>query len=460
MNRMFFETFLMISEGRTIFLIGLLLAVFFVLHLLVKKQVDFSKRVIIAMFFGLALGVVIQIMSGFSDDPSAIKYVSEATAWYGLFGNGFLSLLRMLVVPLVIISIIHVIIDMDEGAKMGKLVRNTLIVTMVMVAISAFIGLMLGMIFQVGKGIQVEQADAQIKEITSLVNTLRQLIPENPVKAMVDLNVIGLVIFSMIVGICAKRMHQWKPEPIEPFYAWIESLHQIIICVADNIIELLPYGVVALLANTIALRGIGSILEMGVFILVLYLAIIVMFLIQLVQLMVFGVNPIHYLRKGIRVMVMAFTSRSSVGTLPLTIDTLTKRMGVNAGTAGFVASFGTTAGMQGCAGVFPALLIVFVSNVHGTPIDLTLILMAILVISLGSLGIAGIPGTATMAASVTFSGMGMAGEFATISPILAIDPIIDMGRTLVNVTGSMVNTISVDKMMGTFDQQEYENQKN
>lgn len=455
MNQVFFESFLMISEARTVLLILILFALFFVLHLLAKKQVDFSVRVIIAMLLGLGLGLVIQFMSNFPDDPSTIKYISETTAWYGLFGNGFLSLLRMLVVPLVIISIIHVIIDMDEGAKMGKLVKTTLLVTLVMVAIAAFVGLMLGIVFQVGKGIQVSQADAEIKEVSSIVTTLKQLIPENPVKAMVDLNVIGLVIFSMIVGICAKRMHQWKPEPIEPFYRWIESLHQIIICVADSIIELLPYGVVALLANTIALRGVASIMEMGVFILVLYLAIIVMFIIQLIQLLLFGINPVPYLKKGIRVMVMAFTSRSSVGTLPLTIDALTKKMGVNAGTAGFVASFGTTAGMQGCAGVFPALLVVFVSNVHGTPIDVTLILMAILVISLGSLGIAGIPGTATMAASVTFSGMGMEGEFVTISPILAIDPVIDMGRTLLNVTGSMVNTITVDKVMGTFDQDAY-----
>ena len=456
MNRTFFETFLMISDIKTVILLAVLFLFFYFEYFLAKKNKSFSFRVMAAMGLGLALGVGIQLISGSPKDPESITYIAETTAWYGLFGNGFLALLRMLVVPLVVVSIIHVIINMDEDAKIGKLVRNTLVVTMFMVAVSAVLGLSLGMLFHVGSGMHISEGTAEIKEISSIVSTMTKLIPDNPVKAMVDLNVIGLVIFATIIGIGAKRMYDWKPEPIQPFYDFMEALHQVIICVADFIIELLPYGIIALLANTIALRGLHSILEVGVFILVLYLAVALMFVIQLVQLLVFGINPIPYLRKGIRVMVMAFTSRSSVGTLPLTIDTLTKQLGVHGSTAGFVASFGTTVGMQGCAGIFPALLVVFVSNVNGTPIDFTFLLMAILVISLGSLGIAGIPGTATMAASVTLSGMGMNQYFPLISPILAIDPIIDMGRTLVNVTGSMVNTITVDKMMGTFDQEKYD----
>lgn len=208
----------------------------------------------------------------------------------------------------------------------------------------------------------------------------------------------------------------------------------------------------ALLANTIAQRGLSSILDVGKFIIALYLAVAIQFVIQLILLAVHGLNPVTYMKKSFATMLMAFTSRSSVGCLPMTIETLTKKLGVDEGTASFVAGFGTTAGMQGCAGVFPSLLIIYVCNVTGTPIDITMIVMTIIVVTIGSLGIAGIPGTATMAASVGLSGVGMASQFAMVSPILAIDPIIDMPRTMLNVTGSLTNALVVDKHMGTLDE--------
>lgn len=139
----------------------------------------------------------------------------------------------------------------------------------------------------------------------------------------------------------------------------------------------------------------------------------------------------------------------------MTIETLNKKLGVDEGTASFVAGFGTTAGMQGCAGVFPSLLIVYVCHVTGQPLDITMLVMTVIVVTIGSLGIAGIPGTATMAASVGLSGVGMASQFAMVSPILAIDPIIDMPRTLLNVTGSLTNALVVDKHMGTLDEKAY-----
>ena len=235
----------------------------------------------------------------------------------------------------------------------------------------------------------------------------------------------------------------------------INALHKIIISVAMSIIKLMPYAVIPLLANTIATHGLTSILEVGKFIAVLYLATACMYLLQLVALMAFRINPLPYLKKSLHVAFVALTSRSSIGTLPLTIDTLTNKLGVNYGTASFVASFGTTAGMQGCAGIFPALLVVFVCNMGGTPIDLTLLLMSVIVISIGSLGIAGIPGTATMAASVSLSGVGMASAFPLISPILAVDPFVDMGRTMLNVTGAMTNALMVDQSLGQLDHARY-----
>lgn len=451
MDNVFFKDFLLISDVRTIIFIGLLCGLFIIMNKLQKKKVDFSKRMLIGTGLGLLLGVVLQFVSGFSNNPMEIKFISETTTWYGLFGNGFIDLIRMLVVPLVMVSIIHVIINMKEGANIGKLTKNTIIVTMVMVVISVIVGLAVGMVLNVGAGMNIEGGTYEIKEVKTVVQTLRGLLPANPAQAMVDVNIIALVIISVFFGMGANRMKKKYFEVVKPFFDLINALHKIIMSIAMTIIKYMPYAVIPLLANTIAQRGMESILDVGIFIIALYVAVAIMFVIQLIALMIFGYNPMIYIKKAVSVMVLAFTSRSSVGTLPYTIKTLTDKMGVNDGTASFVAGFGTTAGMQGCAGVFPALLLVFVANVTGMPIDATFIGMSIIVVAIGSLGIAGIPGTATMAASVALSGVGMAGLFPLVSPILAIDPIIDMGRTLLNVTGALTNAMIVDKTLGQVD---------
>lgn len=455
MDSVFFKEFLMISDIKTIIFILVLFALFFGMKIVEKRKIAFSTRMIIATFIGLVLGVVIQAVSGFAKDPMEITFVVETTKWYSLFGNGFIDLIRMLVIPLIMVSIIHVIVNMKEGADIGALTKKTLTVTVIMVSISVIVGLSVGMLFKVGSTMTVEQGSAEIKEVKTIVDTLRGLIPSNPAKAMVDVNIIALVIISAFFGIGAKRMTKKYMDVVKPFIDLINALQKIIMSIAMTIIKWMPYAVIALLANTIAQRGIESIKEVGIFIIALYVAVIIMFIIQLIAISLFGINPIIYLKKGVAVMVLAFTSRSSVGCLPLTIETLVDKMGVNDGTASFVGGFGTTAGMQGCAGVFPALLLVFVCNVTGTPMDITFIVMALVVIVIGSFGIAGIPGTATMAASVALSGVGMASLFPTISPILAIDPIIDMGRTLLNVTGSMTNALIVDKSLGQLNMEHF-----
>ena len=456
-NSIFFTDFLMISDIKTIIFLIILFALFFVMKKIEKNKISFSKRMILSIVIGLILGIIIQAVSGFSDNPMDITFVSETTKWYSLFGNGFIDLIRMLVIPIIMVSIIHVIINMKEGANLAKLTKNTLIVTIVMVAISVIVGLGVGSIFKLGVGVSYTEGATEIKEVKTVIDTLRDLIPKNPAQAMVDVNIIALVIMAAFFGLGAKRMTKKYMDIVKPFIDLINALQKIIMSVAMTIIKLMPYAVIPLLANTIAQRGISSILEVAMFIVALYIAVIIMFVIQLIAIALFGINPIIYLKKGISVMVLAFTSRSSVGTLPLTIETLTNKMGVNDGTASFVAGFGTTAGMQGCAGIFPSLLLVYVYNANGLPIDVTFIAMALIVIVIGSFGIAGIPGTATMAASVTLSGMGQAGLFSTINPILAIDPIVDMGRTLLNVTGSMTNALIVDKTLGQLNMEDFKN---
>lgn len=459
MNSVFFKQFLMISDIKTIIFLIALVAIIMVINRLPKEKFNFSAKVMTATFIGLILGLVIQVVAGFPHDPMKLTFVRETTLWYSLLGGGFISLIRMLVIPLVMVSIIHVIINMKEDANLGSLVKRTLTISLAMVAISVAVGLVFGILFKVGKVDEatsvITEGGRQIREVKNIVDTLKALIPSNPVEAMVNLNIVGLVIFSSIVGVAAKRMSKKYMAIVKPFFDLINAFQKIIVSMAMSIIKWMPAAVVPLLANTIAQKGVHAIAEVGKFIVVLYLAVAVMFIVQMIAVAVFGMNPFTYVKKCTSLLLLAFTSRSSVGCLPVTISTLTNKLGVTESTASFVGSFGTTAGMQGCAGVFPALTIVFVTHMSGHSIDMTMFAMAVIVVAISSLGIAGIPGTATMAASVGLSGTGLAALFPLINPILAIDPIIDMPRTMLNVIGSVTNALMVDKSLGLINMDTY-----
>ncbi|MEG0135985.1 MAG: cation:dicarboxylase symporter family transporter, partial [Cetobacterium sp.] len=195
MNNVFFEQFLMVSEWKTVAFLGALVVILYLINMLPKKKFNFSAKVMIATVIGLILGLGIQYVAGFPTNPMDLKFVRETTLWYSLLGGGFISLIRMLVIPLVMVSIIHVIINMNEDAKLGALVKRSLVITLVMVAISVGVGLVLGNLFEVGKiaesGAQIvaDQGTGKMREVKNIVDTLKALIPSNPVEAMVKLNI-------------------------------------------------------------------------------------------------------------------------------------------------------------------------------------------------------------------------------------------------------------------------------
>lgn len=451
----FFQQFLMISSPMTIGILILFLILLGFVFYLQRQKTSFGTLVITGTILGAVLGFAVQIIAGFPNDPMKVVYIKESTKWFSLIGGGFIDLIRMLVIPLVFISIVHVILNMSQGANLKKLVSSTAAVALIMVAIAAIVGLVLGSVTHLGAGMNAEAGASKMREVKPVVDTLRALIPNNPVNAMATTNVIAVVVFGVIVGGVARLIKQTGTDSLAMVTKLFNELHLVISWVADFVIGLMPYGVLALLASTLAQKGFQAIADMGLFIILIYVGVAIMLVVQSLLLMMFGVSPIMYFRKAKAVLLLAFTSRSSMGVLPATVSALTGKLGVNPATANTVASFGTTAGMQGCAGVFPALCIVYISNVAGVPLDMTMYVMSVIVIALGSLGIAGIPGTATMAASVSLSGTGLGAYFGMISPVLAVDPIADMGRTMLNVSGSMTNAIVVDKLMGTFDKEAY-----
>ena len=455
MESTFLSEFLFITNIKTISFIAILVAIFVLVRKMEKKKVKFSTRMISAMGIGLVLGLFIQLVAGFPKDPSSIRWIEEVSKWYGLVGNGFMDLLKMLVVPLIFVSIIRVIINMKDGVNLGKLTSRSLTVLLGTTALAAIVGLVVGNLFNLGVGEVIITSNTDMREITSIVDTLRGLLPSNPVQAMAEGNIVAVVIFAVFIGTSMKRLNKKYSDVIKPVWDLVEASYKIITSVAMTVIKFMPYAVVALLANTIAARGVGAILGVVDFIIALYVSVAIMFIIHLIIIALNGLNPFKYVKNVMEPLILAFTSRSSLGTLPVTIETLTEKAGVDNGVASFVGSLGSNAGMNGCAAIYPALMAVTVANMSGTPMDFSFYGMLLVIIVISSLGIAGLPGTATMAVSVVISGMGMGAAFPLVGGIIAIDPILDMGRTMLNVNGTMVTAVTVANSFGDINKEKF-----
>ena len=459
MQSTFFTDFLYLTDIKTILFIVVLFALFFVMKQMEKKKVKFSTRMLSATGIGLVLGLLIQVVGGFPDAPLEVPFIAEINKWYGLFANGFMDLLKMLVIPLIFVSIMRVIINMKQGENLGKLTARTLGLLVGTTAIAAMIGLVVGNLFQLGVNSHLVAGDATIREVSSLVDTLRGLLPSNPIASMANGNVVAVVIFAAFLGLATKRQTKKYYDIVKPFIDLVEAFYKIILSVAMTIIKWMPYAVIALLANTIAGRGMAALGEAIDFILATYIGVALMFVVHLILIALSGLNPFRYVKNVLDALVLAFTSRSSLGTLPVSIEKLTDNVGLDNGTATFVGSLGSNAGMNGCAGIYPALVAITVANMTGTPIDMTFIIMLVIVIALASFGIAGLPGSATMAISVVLSGMGMGEYFPLIAGIIAIDPILDMGRTMLNVNGTLTTAVLVGKSFNKIDQDVYYGRK-
>ena len=450
----FLSQFLMITDLKTVIFIAVLIGTFFIVKQFEKKKVKFSTRTIYATIIGLILGVIIQLVAGLPENPAEVTWLQEVTKWYGLFGSGFMDLLKMLVVPMVFVSILRVIINMGEGDDLGKLTFKSLGMLLMTTALAAIVGIVVGNVMKLGVGTDVvATADTELREITPLVDTLRGLLPSNPVASMADGNIVAIIIFAAFLGLAVKRQRKKYADVIKPFENLVEAFYKIIISVAMTVIKFMPYAVVAMLANTITARGIASMISVFKFVAALYIAVAILFVIHLIIISLNGLNPITYAKNAVEPLLLGFTSRSSLGTLPVTIEALTDKQGVEEGVASFTASLGANMGMNGCAGIYPALMAVTIANMAGVEMNASFYAMLLVVITISSLGIAGLPGTATMAVSVVLSGVGIGSYFPLAGGILAIDPILDMGRTMLNVNGSTTTAVIVGKSLKKLDKE-------
>lgn len=457
-NSPFFTQFLKASNFYTIGAIVLMIVGLLTMRHLTKKKVSFSNRMLIALAIGLGIGILVDLI-GAENAIFVDNARKEISVWYSLVGSGFIRLVQLLAVPVVLLSIIKVITDVD-GNRIKTLTSKTFFVLLATTAISAIVGILVVKLFNLqGTSFTEDLSQGQLDRFSGIAaqsfpEFFLNLIPNNIVASMSSNGqVVSVVIVGALFASAIRFLSVKKPEGIKPFTDFLDSARLAVNSVLINVIKFMPYGVIALVANTIIANGLRAIAEMGGFIIALYVAVIVMLLVYVVILVFVGVNPITFYKKSFTTMVFAFSSRSSVGTLPYTLKTLEEDLGVSGQTANFVATLGTSIGMNGCAGIFPAMLATLVASAVGVEMNMAFYLMIVVVVTIGSIGIAGVPGTATVAATVTLNGLGLGEAIPHVGAVFGIDPIIDMGRTMLNVTGAMVAAIVVDKWDNTFNQE-------
>jgi len=221
------------------------------------------------------------------------------------------------------------------------------------------------------------------------------------------------------------------------------------------VLRLTPYGILALITKVAATSNYEAIVSLGKFVIASYVALILMFIVHLILLSFAKLNPVQYVKKGWPTLMFAFTSRSSAGTLPMNIKSQTKDFGVSEGIANFAGPFSLSIGQNGCAGIYPAMLAVMVAPTVGiNPLDPGFILMLIFVVMISSFGVAGVGGGATFASLIVLSVMDL--PLAIVGLLISVEPLIDMGRTALNVSGGMTTGILTSRMTGEFDQEVYE----
>ena len=456
----FFTQFLKISNFITLISVLALLGSILVIRNLTQKKVSFSNRMLVALVIGLVLGFAIDILGSSSDIYEAFAR-KEISVWFSLLGSGFVKLVQLMAIPVVFLSIIKVVVDV-EGDRIKSLTGKTFFVLLGTTAISALVGILVVKVFGLqGSNFTGNLSEASLDRMSNIATQsfpefFLALIPNNIISVMGNNgSVVSVVIIGAMLASAIRFLQAKKPEQVKPFVDFLDSLRITINSVLINVIKLMPYGVLALVSNAIVSNGLNAIKGVLGFIVAIYAGVIIMMLVYVVILALLGLNPITFYKKAYTTIMFAFSSRSSVGTLPYTLKTLNEDLGVSGQTSNFVATLGTSIGMNGCAGVFPAMLGTLVAAAVGHEMNIAFYFMVVLVVTIGSIGIAGVPGTSTVAATVTLNGLGFGAAMSHIGAIFGIDPIIDMGRTALNVTGAMLSAIVVDIWDGTFNKDIY-----
>ncbi|MDU6265123.1 MAG: dicarboxylate/amino acid:cation symporter [Anaerocolumna aminovalerica] len=420
--------------GAAILLIGALV-------FLRKKNVDFGLRTIIALIFGLGLGIV---FAGHTD------YVQ-------LIGTVYANIISAFVVPLLFFSVISSVSQLENIHKLKKIGVKSIGLLTSTTFIASTITIIISLALGVGKNTFITlPTDYKAKEVPGITQVITDLFPKNFFAQASTNTIVPVILFSLFIGIAVVVLSTKDSEGVRPFKDFVDSASKVINTAISFIIEFTPYAVLALVANAVSNNGADKLLPLLPVLIIAYL---------LCFIQTFGVNsiligavaklnPIKFFKYIWPAQVVAFTTQSSVGTIPVTEKCL-KNAGVSDGISSFVVPLGANIGMPGCAGIWPTLLAVFA--IQGLNIEYSMGQYAILILitTLVSIGTVGVPGTSTITATAVFAAAGLPIEIIVL--LTPISSIVDMARTATNISAAATSALIVAKSENEINLEKYNN---
>ncbi|HDM8615392.1 TPA: L-cystine transporter [Staphylococcus aureus] len=450
-------------------LINIIVLVIFIviLHMMARKHISFAKRVFTALGIGIVFGVLLHLIYG-----THSNVITSTSDWFNIVGQGYVALLQMIVMPLIFISIVAAFTKIQIGEKFAKIGSLIFIFLIGTVTIAAIVGVVYALVFgldastiNLGNAEQARGSEIakQAKDLTAhtLPQQILELLPKNPFLDFTGqraTSTIAVVIFASFIGFAYLRVARKQPDHGELLKRAIDAIYSLVMAIVTFVLRLTPYGVLAIMANTLSTSDFGAIWTLGKFLIASYAALITMYIIHLIILSLLGISPIRYVKKTLEVLIFAFTSRSSAGALPLNVQTQTRRLGVPEGIANFAATFGLSIGQNGCAGIYPAMLAIMVAPVANVEIDLQFIVTLIAVVIISSFGVAGVGGGATFASILVLSTLNLPVALAGV--LISVEPLIDMGRTTLNVNDSMLAGTGTAKLTKHWDKDTFDSNDN
>lgn len=446
-------------------LINIIVLVIFIviLHMMARKHISFAKRVFTALGIGIIFGVLLHLIYG-----THSNIITSTSDWFNIVGQGYVALLQMIVMPLIFISIVAAFTKIQIGEKFAKIGSLIFVFLIGTVTIAAIVGVVYALVFgldastiNLGNAEQARGSEIakQAKDLTAhtLPQQILELLPKNPFLDFTGqraTSTIAVAIFASFIGFAYLRVARKQPDHGELLKRAIDAIYSLVMAIVTFVLRLTPYGVLAIMANTLSTSDFGAIWTLGKFLIASYAALITMYIIHLIILSLLGISPIRYVKKTLEVLIFAFTSRSSAGALPLNVQTQTRRLGVPEGIANFAATFGLSIGQNGCAGIYPAMLAIMVAPVANVEIDLQFIVTLIAVVIISSFGVAGVGGGATFASILVLSTLNLPVALAGV--LISVEPLIDMGRTALNVNDSMLAGTGTAKLTKHWDKDTFE----
>ena len=412
---------------------------------LASRGFSLSQRVLASLVLGALLGLVFQMVYG--ADPVAIK---ETLAWSNIVGSGYVSLLKMIIMPLILVSMIAAVVKMDEISTLGKIGGTVVAILIGTTIISAVVGIAVANVFGLSADgltngarelarAEVLQSRQGVVTDLSFPKIILSFIPQNIFSDLAGArptSIIAVVIFGILTGIAGLHVTRDEPEQGRKFREFMETAQSVVMKLVRLVINLTPYGVLSLMTKVTAGSSGSDILDLLSLIVASYVAIALMFVAHGLLLTGFGINTLTYFKRVWPVLTFAFTSRSSAATIPLNVETQIRDLKIHPTIANFSATFGATIGQNGCAGIYPAMLATMIAPTMGIdPLDPTFMVTLVGVVAISSFGIAGIGGGATFAALMVLPAMGL--PVVLVALLISIEPLIDMARTALNVNGAM-----------------------